>query len=178
MGVQAVVVAGERVLAIEGAEGTDAMLERVAARRQGQSSPPSAGVLAKGPKPGQEMRVDMPVIGTRTVELAAALEAWVAAGPAGAASTGIDGDDLTLHACDPGEAGPESPTERSPLDAITLAAVRTGAIAGAIEAGLPEEVAECYADAVLDSFTVEELTAEVAPADMDARIQAAALACT
>jgi DUF1009 family protein len=69
---QAVVVAGGRVLAIEGAEGTDAMLERVAARRQGRSSPLPAGVLAKGPKPGQEMRVDMPVIGARTVELAAA----------------------------------------------------------------------------------------------------------
>jgi len=30
------------------------------------------GVLAKGPKPGQELRVDMPVIGPRTVEQAAA----------------------------------------------------------------------------------------------------------
>jgi DUF1009 family protein len=29
-------------------------------------------VLAKGPKPGQELRVDMPAIGPRTVELAAA----------------------------------------------------------------------------------------------------------
>jgi DUF1009 family protein len=31
----------------------------------------SGGVLAKGPKPGQELRVDMPAIGPRTVELAA-----------------------------------------------------------------------------------------------------------
>jgi DUF1009 family protein len=67
---QAVVVAGGKVLAIEGAEGTDAMLARVAVLR-GQTATPS-GVLAKGPKPGQELRVDMPVIGPRTVELATA----------------------------------------------------------------------------------------------------------
>jgi lipid-A-disaccharide synthase len=69
---QAVVVAGGRVLAIEGAEGTDAMLQRVAGQRSTQAEAPAAGVLAKGPKPGQELRVDMPAIGPRTVELAAA----------------------------------------------------------------------------------------------------------
>jgi DUF1009 family protein len=67
---QAVAVARGRVLAIEGAEGTDAMLQRIAARRGGKHEPP-AGVLTKGPKPGQELRVDMPAIGSRTVELAA-----------------------------------------------------------------------------------------------------------
>jgi DUF1009 family protein len=69
---QAVVVAQGRVVAVEGAEGTDAMLERVAAQREGASPRPPAGVLTKGPKPGQELRVDMPAIGSRTVELAAA----------------------------------------------------------------------------------------------------------
>ena len=59
-----------RVLAIEGAEGTDAMLQRIAVQRGGKHEPP-AGVLTKGPKPGQELRVDMPAIGSRTVELAA-----------------------------------------------------------------------------------------------------------
>jgi DUF1009 family protein len=69
---QAVVTAGGRVLAIEGAEGTDPMLDRVAALpgRAGGSS--RQGVLAKGPKPGQELRVDMPAIGPRTVERAVA----------------------------------------------------------------------------------------------------------
>jgi UDP-2,3-diacylglucosamine hydrolase len=69
---QAVVVAGGAVLAIEGAEGTDAMLERIIALRQGSTAARPVGVLAKGPKPGQELRVDMPAIGPRTVELAAA----------------------------------------------------------------------------------------------------------
>ena len=69
---QAVAVAGGKVLAIEGAEGTDAMLQRVAALsfRGGLGLP--AGVLTKGPKPGQELRVDMPAIGPYTIEQAAA----------------------------------------------------------------------------------------------------------
>ena len=69
---QAVVVAQDEVLAIEGAEGTDAMLQRVAAlSRRGAPREPR-GVLAKGPKPGQELRVDMPAIGPRTIEQATA----------------------------------------------------------------------------------------------------------
>jgi UDP-2,3-diacylglucosamine hydrolase len=69
---QAVVVAQGCVLAIEGAEGTDAMLQRIAAQREVATAHPPAGVLTKGPKPGQELRVDMPAIGSRTIELAAA----------------------------------------------------------------------------------------------------------
>ena len=69
---QAVAIAGGRILAIEGAEGTDAMLERVA-RLPGRSELAGPrGVLAKGPKPRQEMRIDMPTIGPRTVAGAAA----------------------------------------------------------------------------------------------------------
>jgi DUF1009 family protein len=68
---QSAVIARGHVLAVEAAEGTDAMLRRCAELKQwgGKSR---AGVLVKAPKHGQEMRVDMPVIGPRTVELAAA----------------------------------------------------------------------------------------------------------
>ncbi len=69
---QAVVVAHGKVLAIEGAEGTDAMLQRVAGLPGREAAGVRRGVLAKGPKPGQELRVDMPAIGPRTVEQAAA----------------------------------------------------------------------------------------------------------
>jgi DUF1009 family protein len=68
---QACVVAHGHVLAVEAAEGTDEMLRRCSTLRQwGRRS--RAGVLVKVPKKGQEMRIDMPVIGPRTVELAAA----------------------------------------------------------------------------------------------------------
>jgi UDP-2,3-diacylglucosamine hydrolase len=69
---QAVVTDGGKVLAIEGAEGTDAMLHRVADLRGTREGASRSGVLAKGPKPGQELRVDMPTIGPRTIEGATA----------------------------------------------------------------------------------------------------------
>lgn len=70
---QATVVVRGHVLAVEAAEGTDSMLERAADLRQwGRArSKKRMGVLAKAPKPAQELRVDMPAIGPRTVTLAA-----------------------------------------------------------------------------------------------------------
>jgi len=67
---QAVVVNDNRVLAIEAAEGTDAMLERVTALRQRGSlrGAEAGGVLVKRPKIGQDERVDLPTIGARTLE--------------------------------------------------------------------------------------------------------------
>src|SRR5215213_341883 len=70
---QAAVVAANHVLAVEGAEGTDAMLGRVAElRAKGRiAAPTGIGVLVKAPKPGQDRRFDLPAIGPRTVEEAA-----------------------------------------------------------------------------------------------------------
>jgi len=69
---QAAVVSNGYVLAVEAAEGTDAMLDRCAEiKRQGRSHGSSAGVLVKAPKPGQEERVDMPTIGPETMLKAA-----------------------------------------------------------------------------------------------------------
>jgi len=71
---QAAVVAKGYVLAVEAAEGTDAMLTRCAELRQsGRTGRRGrAGVLVKMPKPGQEERVDLPTIGPDTVTKAAA----------------------------------------------------------------------------------------------------------
>jgi DUF1009 family protein len=70
---QAAVVVKGRVLAVEAAEGTDAMLARCAdlRKRAGGRARALAGVLVKAPKPGQEERVDLPTIGPDTVERAA-----------------------------------------------------------------------------------------------------------
>ena len=67
---QAAVVADNRVLAIEAADGTDEMLAHVAElRRTGRiRTPAGAGVLVKAPKSGQDRRVDMPSIGPSTIE--------------------------------------------------------------------------------------------------------------
>ncbi|WP_292064545.1 UDP-2,3-diacylglucosamine diphosphatase [Brevundimonas sp. UBA7664] len=71
---QGAVVCDGLVLAVEAQEGTDAMLARVAglpADLRG-SAEDRKGVLGKAPKPIQDLRVDMPVIGVRTIEMAAA----------------------------------------------------------------------------------------------------------
>ncbi|MGE0846322.1 MAG: LpxI family protein [Flavobacteriaceae bacterium] len=69
---QAVVVANRRIVAVEAAEGTDAMVSRIVELRAGgrfRGRAPN-GVLVKAAKPGQELRIDMPTIGAVTVERA------------------------------------------------------------------------------------------------------------
>ncbi len=70
---QAAVVGARRVLAIEAAEGTDALLERVAALREAGkiNLPHGVGVLVKAPKRRQDRRFDLPSVGPGTVERAA-----------------------------------------------------------------------------------------------------------
>lgn len=68
---QAAVVSQGRIEAIEGAEGTDRMIARVGRQRRDAKGDPlirSRGVLVKRPKPGQDLRVDLPTIGPDTVQ--------------------------------------------------------------------------------------------------------------
>jgi len=67
---QAAVAVDGRVIALEAAEGTDAMLTRVEAlHNEGRVKwSGRAGALAKRAKPQQDLRVDMPAIGPRTVD--------------------------------------------------------------------------------------------------------------
>lgn len=97
---QGAIVCREYVLAVEAAEGTDAMLERCARLPQEIRGAPDArrGVLVKAPKPGQERRVDLPVVGVRTIELAAQAGLAGVAVEAGGAII-IDGD-AVLRAAD------------------------------------------------------------------------------
>ena len=66
---QAAALRGERVLAIEGPEGTDRMLRRAASLSHSGwfRRATRGGVLVKAPKTGQDLRVDLPAIGPRTV---------------------------------------------------------------------------------------------------------------
>ncbi len=65
---QGCVVQQQVVLAVEAAEGTDAMLARAA----GLALPGPGGVLLKLVKPGQDRRADLPTIGPATLRAAAA----------------------------------------------------------------------------------------------------------
>jgi DUF1009 family protein len=76
---QGAVVAGGLALGVEALPGTDRMLAQVAALPADLRPDPNRarGVLFKGPKAGQDRRIDLPVIGPDTV--------------AGAASAGLSG---------------------------------------------------------------------------------------
>jgi DUF1009 family protein len=71
---QATVVIDGHVVGVEDIEGTDGLLARVARlRAEGRIRARTArGVLVKAPKNGQDLRFDLPTIGPRTVEGAAA----------------------------------------------------------------------------------------------------------
>jgi len=71
---QAAVVIDGHVVGVEDIEGTDGLLARVARlRREGRIRARAArGVLVKAPKSAQDLRFDLPTIGPRTVEGAAA----------------------------------------------------------------------------------------------------------
>lgn len=86
---QGAVSIGGRVIALEGIEGTDGLLERVRGLRgHGRLAGKQRGVLVKCAKPGQELRVDLPTIGPATV---------VAAHAAGLAGIGVEaGKSLVL----------------------------------------------------------------------------------
>jgi DUF1009 family protein len=67
---QAAIAIDRRVVAVEAAEGTDAMVRRIAElRAAGRFTwTGRSGVLAKCAKPTQDLRIDMPTIGPHTVE--------------------------------------------------------------------------------------------------------------
>jgi DUF1009 family protein len=98
---QAAVVAGRHVLAIEGPEGTDRMLRRIRRLRQpwfGARRRREGGVVVKAAKAGQDLRVDMPVVGPRTVTEAA--RAGLSGLAVGAGSTLVLDQNETLRTAD------------------------------------------------------------------------------
>ncbi len=68
---QGAIAIGGRVIAVEGVEGTDGLLQRTRELRgHGRLAGKTRGVLVKCAKPGQELRADLPSIGPATVEAA------------------------------------------------------------------------------------------------------------
>jgi DUF1009 family protein len=95
---QAAVVAKGHVIAVEAAEGTDAMLARCAELRRAQRGREREGVLVKASKPGQEERVDMPAVGPDTVR--SAVEAGLAGIAVAAGHVLIAEREATIKAAD------------------------------------------------------------------------------
>ena len=98
---QGAVVDRRHVLAIEGPEGTDRMLRRVRGLRQswfGMRRREEGGVLIKAAKRGQDLRVDMPTIGPRTVVEAG--RAGLSGIAIGAGSTFVLEQAETMHTAD------------------------------------------------------------------------------
>ncbi len=116
---QAVVVANGTVLAIEGAEGTDAMLKRVVERR----GDARGGVLVKWPKPGQELRVDMPAIGPNTV--------------AGVVAAGLQGIAVQAGATLAAQRG--DTTDAADAAQVFIAGLEAGAASGLTKTALQDD---------------------------------------
>jgi DUF1009 family protein len=73
---QATIVIDGHVLGVEDIEGTDGLLARVSRlRAEGRiRAKAGRGVLVKAPKSGQDLRFDLPTLGARTIEGAAAAQ--------------------------------------------------------------------------------------------------------
>jgi UDP-2,3-diacylglucosamine hydrolase len=95
---QAAICVDGRVVALEGAEGTDALMERVQSLRSSGRVPQSGGVLVKRPKPGQDQRFDLPTLGPVTA--LRAREAGLAGVAAEAGGTLLAGREETISAFD------------------------------------------------------------------------------
>src|SRR5687767_713755 len=93
---QAAVAVGGRVVAVEDAGGTDALLDRVATLRASGRIAPSGGVLVKCVKPQQDLRLDLPTIGPATADNARRAGLDGVAGEAG--RTLLAGRDETIGA--------------------------------------------------------------------------------
>lgn len=95
---QAVVASNERIVALEGIEGTREMMRRVAdLQKRGRIHGSERLVLVKAVKPDQDHRFDLPSIGMRTID--EAVEAGISAvGLSAGASLILDYDDVIAAA--------------------------------------------------------------------------------
>lgn len=93
---QAAVSVGGRVVALEGAEGTDGLLARLPGLREAGRIPRQGGVLVKLVKPQQDRRIDLPTLGPETARRA--WEAKLAGVAASAGATLLAGRAETLQA--------------------------------------------------------------------------------
>ena len=66
---QSIIIDSGHILAIEAAEGTDEMIDKVITYKKKLPINESKGILVKLPKKNQSLKVDLPVIGPKTIKL-------------------------------------------------------------------------------------------------------------
>ncbi len=94
---QGCVVARGQCLALEALPGTDAMLAHLTELRRTRPDLPAGGVFCKAPKPGQDLRIDLPALGPETVAAAQAAGLRGIAFAAGGVLL-LDRDDMVARA--------------------------------------------------------------------------------
>lgn len=95
---QAAIAVGGRVVALEGVEGTDGLIGRIAALRKDGRLPSKGGSLVKCMKPNQDARLDLPTVGPGTAALCA--EAGLCGVGVEAGRTMLVGREATIEAFD------------------------------------------------------------------------------
>ncbi|MGN6694048.1 MAG: hypothetical protein ACTHN0_07710 [Aquihabitans sp.] len=89
-------------------------------------------------------------------ELAKALGEWASKSPKGTAEVTNEGDAVQFHSCDPGKDAKAAGTEVTP-DTLGLPVTRTDVYTSSIEQQATPKQSACYANGVIDAFTVAQL---------------------
>jgi hypothetical protein len=110
-----------------------------------------------------------------TSQLADVITLWVAASPSSSATTSRDGDIVHLESCDPGP-GSVAGTGGS-MDAVNLAVARSYVAASALDEGAEVDFARCFASALVNGLTGDELNDEDPPLRVQRKAAALAVAC-
>ena len=88
-------------------------------------------------------------------EFRKALQAWSAKAPAGTVTVAEDGESTDLRACDPGTDA--KPVGEASIDLLAVPVVRSTIFLSASHGGASTEQASCFAQGVIDEFTVAQL---------------------
>jgi hypothetical protein len=95
-----------------------------------------------------------------TEELYQALDDWVAAGPAGAASVAMDGDQIALQSCSPDPGTGTAPGSTRSLDVLGAVAARSFVMAQAEDAGYDHDVAFGVGNCAVRTATMDVITSD------------------
>jgi hypothetical protein len=85
-----------------------------------------------------------------------ALAAWASKSPKGTAEVTKDDDGVRFHSCDPGKDAKAAGKDVTP-DTLALPVIRTDVYTEAIAADQTPKQSACFANGVVEAFTVEQL---------------------